>query len=247
MGRLNEREVTRRYLDKAVDLLDEAIRETSSDVSQEFLDRIYVAQGYLLQAGDYANEGHNSDCCGAVDQCGSDCVDYEEMVAEAQKPTIHITLDPAVWTKDNLAKWEYAVDVIEQRMKKSMKGKASVDTYPAHRDLGGTYVCDCAYCKDWRAREAATQACGGDNDCCNQSSGDEEVGEADNSYHTKMLNRLYPIIETLIQMRGEVQSGVGFINQPINSNNKEYLNEAIGSLRDLELALRVEQAVNAHA
>ena len=40
MGRLNEREVTRRYLDKAVDLLDEAIRETSSDVSQEFLDRI---------------------------------------------------------------------------------------------------------------------------------------------------------------------------------------------------------------
>ena len=237
MGNLNEREVTRRYLDKAVDLLDEAFREASSYVSSEFLDRMIVAQGYLLAAGDRAVEGYSSDCCGMNDQCGADCVDYEEMVAEAQKPTIH------------LAKWEQAADVIEQSMKKSMKGKTSVDAYPAHRDLDGTYVCDCPLCVSWRAEEGAVkkEPCQCRYDCCNKSSGDEEVGEADNSYHTKMLNRLYPIIETLIQMRGEVQSGVGFIKQPINSNNREYLNEAIGSLRDLELALRVEQAVNAHA
>lgn len=167
MGKLNEREITRRYLDRAVDLLEEGLRDASYYVSPEFLDRVRLAQSYLVEAGDRAVEG---------------------------------------------------------------------------------YASDCPLCVSLRAEEdAVKQECRCELDCCNKASGDEEVGEADNSYHTAILNRLYPIIETLIQMRGEVQSGVGFINQPINSNNKEYLNEAIGSLRDLELALRVEQAVNAHA
>lgn len=212
MGNLNEREVTRRYLDKAVDLLDEAFREASSYVSPEFLDRMTVAQGYLLEAGDSAVEGYARDCCGAVDQCGGDCV------------------------KEAMSK---------------RNDKTMMDALPAHYDEQGIYICDCDYCREWRARDVELdmkkEPCQCKYDCCNKSCGDEEMGEAENSYHTKMLNRLYPIIETLIQMRGEVQSGVGFINQPINSNNKAYLNEAIGSLRDLELALRVEQAVDANA